>query len=163
MPKPPITLITSDEFNDLNKNKTLHLVQRHVEEKADGSKVTVERSLEHSDQSYCQGSQWIIPKNPDWSGKQSNPFEKHLRDDKTSTVIRETTIIEDGKGNKIIDEKAIKQEDFDIRNGTKSISPRPELNRDSRQGMLEHFKTGKDPFSILGHGKDFKPLIEGDK
>jgi hypothetical protein len=147
-----------DVTNDTHEIKKLNIMHRHVEERADGTKITVERSLEHEDNVYCKGSDWLVNKNPNWDGQQDRP-QDHFRDNKKFTLARETTIIEDKNGNRTIDEKAVRKEDIWSTHGTKLIGDRPERNRDSRNLLLEEFTVGGNPFQILGSGTGFTPLL----
>jgi hypothetical protein len=148
--------------NDTHEIKKLNVMHRHIEQRADGTKITVERSLDHEDNVYCSGSDWLVQRNWNWAG-QRDKSQDHFRDNKKVTVSRETTIIEDKNGNKTIDEKAVRKEDIWSTHGTKLIGEKPELNKDSRIPMLEDFSIGKNPFKIVGTGKDFTPLLgKGD-
>lgn len=148
--------------NDLTKTKTLNILERHTEEKADGTRTTTERTLEHFDSVHCEGSEWLVPQGSRWNGK-GDRSDEHFRTDRKLTIARETTTILDKNGNKTIDEKAVKKEDNWSSHGTMLISDEPEFGHDDRGLLLDNFSSGSNPFKLLGSGKDFTPLIGEDK
>ena len=73
--------------NDTHEIKKLNIMHRHIEQRADGTKLTIERSLDHEDDVYCKGSDWLVIKNSNWDGKRDKP-QDHFRDNKKVTVAR---------------------------------------------------------------------------
>jgi hypothetical protein len=147
--------------NDLTESKTLNLVHRHVEIYPDGRKVSLERTQEEINTSYCKGTDWLIAKGSSWDGKRDRP-EDHFREDKKVIITRQTKTTENPDGTKIIDEIAGKKEDFFSSHGTKLISDNPEIPFDNRDSKIQNFLTTDNPLTLLGAGKGFIPLLGGD-
>ena len=146
--------------NDLTRKKNMNAMHRHIEEKADGSKKIIERSLEFSDNQFITGDGWLHnPFNPEEKDKEKD----HYREDKSQLIIREKRIEEDAFGNRTIDEFAVKTDDFWSSHGTKLIGNGPAMDFDKRLGLLSDFSLGSNPLDALGSKKDQLYLDEGSK
>jgi hypothetical protein len=141
--------------NDLSIRKGMTAIHRHIEEKADGSKITHEKTIESIDSKFMRGDPWLH--NP--AVRNVDKASDCFRSDKTLKIIKETRIKEDKDGNKTIDEKAVRMEDDFETHGAKLIGNSPEIKTDGRISLLGGMSSGKDPFTLLGGGKDFIPLL----
>jgi len=153
-----IPIIGGGTSSDLIKKKMVNAILRHTVEKADGSKEIFERTLEASDEKFMQGDQWLWnPAKPD-----RDADDTHFREDKSWVIQKEKHIIEDAQGNRTIDEKAVKTEDYWSSHGAKLIENAPAHETDKRILLLNDFSIGKDPFGLLGTDKK-ELFLEGDK
>lgn len=137
----------------------MNAMHRHIEEKADGSKTIIEKSVEQFKNTDIEGSRWIVPGNP-FSFEKEDPAFAHKRKNQKHTVIKQSITNIDAKGNKVTDEKAVRFDDESFVTGTKTIGMRPELKNDDRGNLLRDFSGGCDPFKML-EKKNFIPIGNG--
>jgi len=141
-----------DASNAYNSQRKIYAIHTHIEEKSDGSRITIEKSLDFSKQKDIEGSQWLIPGTSEWHGKEDKD-SNHFFTENESFIEKVRITTDDGKGNKTIDEKAVKKEDFTRIKGTKRISNQPDIDFDKRQWLLEDFASqNHNPFESLGGG-----------
>ena len=152
-----IPVLSGGASSDLTKRKKMSAIHSHIEERADGSKETIEKRIDFSDDRFMQGDQWLY--NPEQADKDSD--DAHFREDKSQLTVRERHIIEDGQGNKTIDEKVMTTDDYWSSHGVKLIADGPNREPDKRITLISDFATQKDIFALIG--EDRKLLTEGDK
>lgn len=142
-------------INGLTTSQSLNIVHKHTEERSDGSKISHEKTMEFSSSDIIKGSEWLIPRN--------NKF-KHDRQEDTSRkterllTVRDTSIFDDGRGNRIIDENAIQTKDFEESKGFALIGNKPEIKNDERGRLIHDFPREQNPLKLIGSG-GFIPLI----
>ena len=132
--------------NDLYKKFDLYASHSHIEEKSDGSKEIIQKSLESSEESYNRGDGMLW--NPERAD--SDPEDAHFRNEKSYALLKNTKAKQDCFGNKITEEKAVKTEDSKTLHGTSMIIDEPRKWTDSRPGLLDKFSSNSDPFRQLG-------------
>jgi len=142
-------------INGLTTSQSLNIVHRHIEEKADGSKFSNERTMEYSFKDVIKGDPWLIPKNNNYKHDKQ---EDTSRQTERLLTIRTSSIIDDGKGNRIIDEDAIQTKDFSESKGIALISNEPETPNDERGKLIYDFPREQNPLKLIGSG-GFIPLI----
>lgn len=137
---------SEDPKNGLEIHKKMQVIHRHIEERANGTKETFERSIDFADKKKMDGGKWL--NNPYQRYYDDDIDEKHKRCDLTEMTIRETHTFDDGRGNRTIDEKALNMEDLFSSKGTKLIGNSPAIKSDSRLPLLNNFSTSPDAFQI---------------
>jgi hypothetical protein len=148
-----IPKFNTEPLNDLTEKRSMSVIYRIEKESADGKKEIFEKSLDYAFDEYRKGRQWLntMPA----TGKE----EEHLRDVKNSLLVRQKHIIDDGKGNRITDEQAIKTDDFQSMHGTKLIRSDLNIIPDKREKLLEKFASKANPFQMLGN-KQTQTLLD---
>lgn len=161
-----IPIFNSGSKNDLSETHNMSVVHKTIKERADGSKEILERSMDIIQQDYRKGGQWLTNK------PTSDRDEDHFRENKATVLIKQKHILDDGKGNREIDEKAIKTEDLRSMHGTKLIRSDLNILPDRRGNLLHKFISNKNPFKMLGNkqtqelldsSSDLEPLSLEDK
>lgn len=145
-----IIVFNNGAKNDLKIKKNMYVMHNHTEYHSDGSSDSIERTMETSDEKIMLGDQWLNnPNRLENVDKASDCF----RQDKEFMLMKEKRIHDDGKGNKTVDEKAVKKEDVFSTRGNKLIGNSPALLNDKRGKLLSDFSSGNsNPFKI-GSGK----------
>jgi hypothetical protein len=141
-------------------NRQIMSIQhRHIEEKADGSKKSYERTLDYLNTHVVDGGKWLRPVTPNFFDKDKDSLHRNKKD--SALTVTERTTLDDGRGNKTITEDAYKMEDSRIIKGTKLISDKPDLIEDKRGEFLLPFQNAPDIFSMIESKKNQQTLSRG--
>lgn len=143
----------------LAEKKTLFIQRRRIEEKADGTKKSFERTLDFAETRQSDGGKWLISAKPNFFDKDKDFM--HRKKKEKSLTVTERSITEDAQGNKSITEDAYKMEDFEVIKGTKLIGNRPEISFDNRPELIAPFQKSPDIFGLLGSKDKISSLPKG--
>lgn len=128
----------------MQRSKKMTVMHRQLNEYADGTKESTERTLEMFNTSDVSGNQWFHGVNPNTFADRE---EDHARNDTSYVIHKRTRIFEDSQGNRFVDEKAVRTDDAFATTGTDLIDHQSNSAlADKRNSMLEHFSKNENPF-----------------